>query len=167
MRTLAEFLGKSSVRPQTWKRRIWRYALGATAAAVLFAGGAAVAQAPTFEPVGNMSQLMVDIIYPDSDAIFYVERNPPMNQHDWDVLRGTALTLAESGNLLMMDSRARDQGKWIADARMLVDAGKTAFKAAQAKDLKGVLAVNDALTAACVTCHQDYRPYYHKRRPVK
>ena len=80
--------------------------------AVFFIAVLALAQAPsTFQPVGNMSQLMVDIIYPTSDAIFYIERNAPQNDHDWGVVRMNALTLAESGNLLMMDRRARDQGR--------------------------------------------------------
>lgn len=131
--------------------------------AFVFLAGAAVAQAPTFQAVGTMSQLMVDIIYPTSDAIFYVNRDPPKTEKDWNVLRGTALTLAESGNLLMMDGRARDQGKWMTDAKLLVDAGAAAFKAAQAKNLDAILALNDQLTAACVTCHRDYRPGYRRR----
>jgi hypothetical protein len=128
---------------------------------------AAMAQAPTtFQPVGNMSQLMIDIIYPASDAIFYVDRDPPKNQKEWNDLRAQALILAESGNLLMMEGRARDQANWITDSKMLVQIGATAFKAAQAKDLDGIRALNDSLNAACVVCHQQYRPGYHKRPPV-
>ena len=137
---------------------------------VLLIAGAAAAQAPQtaakFEPVGNMSQLMIDIIYPTSDAIFYVDREPPKNDREWAVLRGQALMLAESGNLLMMDGRARDQGNWMLESKMLVDLGAKAFKAAQAKDLEGVRSLNDALNAACVTCHYQYRPGYHRRRPA-
>jgi hypothetical protein len=136
--------------------------------AVIFVAAIALAQSPApFQPVGNMSQLMVDVIYPTSDAIFYVERTPPKNEQDWSVLRTNALTLAESGNLLMMGSRARDQGDWIKDAKMLVDAGNAAYKAARAKDLNAVVAVNDQLYAACVTCHQQYRPNYRTRLPEK
>ena len=136
--------------------------------AVFFIAALAAAQAPSsFQPVGNMSQLMVDVIYPTSDAIFYVERNVPKNDRDWGVLRTNALTLAECGNLLMMGSRARDQGDWIKDAKLLVDAGAAAFKAAQAKDLNAVLALNDQLNTACVTCHQQYRPNYRRRTPEK
>ena len=128
--------------------------------------GLAAAQAPTFyQPVGSMSQLMIDIIYPTSNAIFYVERAPPMSEREWNALRGTALTLAESGNLLMMDTRARDRGDWMKDAKLLLDVGAAAFKAAQAKDLPGILALNDDLNTACVTCHMDYRSNY-RRRPV-
>jgi len=127
--------------------------------------GLAAAQAPTFyQPVGTMSQLMVDIIYPASDAIFYAARTPPKNDRDWNILRGTALTLAESGNLLMMDNRARDRADWIKDSKMLVDVGAAAFRAAQAKDLDAILALNDDLNTACVTCHQQYRPNYRRRQ---
>jgi hypothetical protein len=125
---------------------------------------AATAQAPTtFQPVGNMSQLMIDIIYPTSDALFYVDRDPPKNEHEWSLLRGQALILAESGNLIMMAGRARDQENWIKYSKIMIDLGKTAFKAAQAKDLDGIRALNDPLNDVCVNCHLQYRPGYHKR----
>ena len=125
----------------------------------------AIAQAPSsFRSVGTVSQLMIDIIYPASDAIFYVERAAPQNDKEWNSLRGTALVLAESGNLLMMSDRARDQGDWMKDAKMLVDVGTLAYRAAQAKDLAGILALNDQLNAACVVCHQQYRPGYRRRQ---
>ena len=125
---------------------------------------AATAQAPTtFQPVGNMSQLMIDIIYPTSDALFYVDRDPPKNEHEWSLLRGQALMLAESGNLIMMAGRARDQENWIKYSKIMIDLGKTAFKAAQAKDLDGIRALNDPLNDVCVNCHLQYRPGYHKR----
>jgi hypothetical protein len=140
-------------------------------AALLFLAVAAVAQTDTatapshFQPVGTMSQLMIDIIYPVSDAIFYVDREPPTKPQDWAVLRTNALMLAESGNLLMMDGRARDQKNWILESKMLVDLGAKAYQAAQAKNLDAIRALNDALNAACVTCHYQYRPGYHRRRP--
>ena len=136
--------------------------------AVLFVAVLALAQVPSsFQPVANMSQLMVDIIYPTSDAIFYIERNTPQNDHDWGVVRMNALTLAESGNLLMMDRRARDQGDWIKDSKLLIDVGTAAYRAAQAKDLNAVLALNEQLNTACVTCHEQYRPNYRRRTPPK
>jgi hypothetical protein len=128
----------------------------------MFVAGLAMAQAPEFQPVGTMSQLMVNIIYPSSDAIFYVDRNPPSTDAEWNALANQALMLAESGNLLLMPSRARDKGNWIKDSKMMIDAGAAAFKAARAKDLEVVRAVNDALYASCVTCHAQYREGYGK-----
>ena len=128
---------------------------------------AANAQAPTtFHPVGNMSQLMIDIIYPTSDALFYVDRDGPKTQRDWNTLRTQALTLAESGNLLMMEGRARDQENWIKDSQVMADIGAKAYKAAQAKDLDGIRALNDSLSDACIQCHLQYRPGYHRRPPA-
>ena len=131
---------------------------------LLFLAGAAVAQAPSFQPVGNVSQLMISIIYPTSDAIFYIDRAAPKTDADWNVLRNQALMLAESGNLLMMPSRARDQGDWIKDSKMLVDVGAAAYKAAQAKDIEAIRALNDQLYESCLVCHEQYRPNFPKRK---
>lgn len=109
-----------------------------------------------------MSQLMVNIIYPTSDAIFYVDRKPPSSDLEWNNLSNQALMLAESGNLLLMPGRVRDKGSWIADTKMMIDAGAGAYKAAQAHDLDGIRAVNDSLYASCVTCHAQYRDNYLK-----
>ncbi len=137
---------------------------------VLLAGAAVVARAqapaPLFQNVGNMSQLMINIIYPSSDAIFYVDRDEPKTTVQWNTLANQALTLAESGNLLLMPGRARDQENWVKDSKMMIAAGSAAFKAARAQDLEGVRAVNDQLYQSCVACHQQYRPNYPKR-PVE
>jgi hypothetical protein len=130
---------------------------------VFFIASIAIAQAPEYQPIGSMSQLMVEIIYPASDALFYVERAKPQNDREWGVLRGTALTLAESGNLLMMPGRARDQGDWIKDSKLLVDVGAAAYKAAQKHDLQAILDLNDQLNTSCIKCHVQYRPNYGKR----
>ena len=122
------------------------------------------AQPPGAKAVGTMSELMIDVIYPTSNAVFYLFREPPKNQVEWDNFKTQALTLAESANLLMMPSRARDQDRWMADAKLLWDVGNKAYRAAQAKNLDAVLALNDELNTACVTCHMDYRQAYGRRQ---
>jgi len=124
---------------------------------------AVMAQAPAFQPVGNVSELMISIIYPSSDALFYIERTAPKTDLEWNTVRNQALMLAESGNLLMMAGRAKDQQDWIKDSKMLVDVGRAAYKAAQAKNMDAILALNDQLYASCVTCHTQYRPGFGKR----
>jgi cytochrome c553 len=125
---------------------------------------AVMAQESPFQAVGSMSQLMINIIYPTSNAIFYVSRGAPKNQLEWNEMANSALTLAESGNLLMMPGRSRDNDKWVADAKLLVDVGAAAYKAAQAKDADALVALSDQLNTACVQCHMDYRPSYRKRK---
>ena len=131
--------------------------------------GSALAQAPSEEPpsvrpVGSMSELMVNIIYPTSDAIFYISTRTPKNDVEWNALKSQAQTLGESANVLMMPGRARDQNRWMKDAKLLQDAGVAAFRAAKAKDVEALAALNDQLYTSCVTCHADYRPNY--RRPA-
>jgi cytochrome c556 len=63
----------------------------------------------------------------------------------------------------MMPARARDNEKWMADAKLLLEAGAAAYKAALAKDMAGILALNEGLNTACVQCHMDYRSNYRRR----
>ena len=114
--------------------------------------------------VGSMAELMSKIIYPTSDAVFYVETRAPKTDAEWEELQGKTLMLAESANLLMMPGRARDQDRWMADTKLMLDAGAEAFRAAKRHDLAGVAAVNDALYESCVTCHRHYRPNYGRGR---
>jgi hypothetical protein len=110
-----------------------------------------------------MSELMLDVIYPTSDQIFYVSRDEQKSEKDWIALRRNALILAESANLLMADNRARDKDKWMKDAKLLLDVGNKAYKAAKAKDLPALEALNAELYESCQACHVDYRPGYRRR----
>jgi hypothetical protein len=115
--------------------------------------------------VGSTSDLMIKIFYPIGDEVFYIRRSPPQNEKEWNAYEGRMLMLAEAGNLLMMPGRARDQDRWLRDARLLVDAGAAALKAAKARDVSAIEKLNDQLYNACVICHQDYRPNYRTRVP--
>jgi len=110
-----------------------------------------------------MSDLMVKIIYPASDAIFYITTRTPATEAEWGELQGKALALAESANLLMMPGRARDRDRWMEDAKLLLDAGRAAYRAARAKDAAALDALNDQLYTSCTSCHQHYRPNYGRR----
>lgn len=115
------------------------------------------------KPIGTMSELMVKIIYPYSDAIFYVEREAPQNEAEWMALESKALTLAEMGNLLMAPPRARDQVQWMKDAQLLVDVGAAAYKGARARNLQAIIDLNADLYESCQSCHEHYRPGYRRR----
>ena len=125
--------------------------------------GQTAAGPPPMQPASTMSELMVKIIYPASDAIFYISTREPKTEAEWGELQGKALAVAESANLLMMPGRARDQDRWMQDAQLMLDAGRAAFRAAKTKDVAALEAVNDQLYTSCTTCHQHYRPNYGKR----
>jgi hypothetical protein len=110
-----------------------------------------------------MSELMVKLLYPLADAVFYIETRTPKTDAEWAKLEADTLVLAETANLLMMPGRARDDGKWMADSKLLLDVGIAAYKAAKAKDVAALAALNGPLYDSCVVCHQDYRPRYGRR----
>lgn len=115
------------------------------------------------QPASTMSELMVKIIYPASDAIFYITTREPKTEVEWVEVQAKALAVAESANLLMMPGRARDQDRWMQDAKLMLDAGRAAFRAAKAKDVAALDALNDQLYTSCTSCHQHYRPNYGRR----
>jgi hypothetical protein len=117
----------------------------------------------TPRPVGTMSELMVDVIYPASDAVFYISTRTPKNDAEWTELQGKTLMVAEAANLLMMPGRVRDNDRWMADAKLMRDAGAAAFAAAKKKDVDALIDLNDQLYQSCVTCHQQYRVNYGRR----
>ena len=152
-------------------KAIGRRAAHAGLVLVLVLGLLAVAvvrgQAPTTRQdatavVGTMSELMVHLIYPTSDAVFYITSRTPKTDAEWAELQAKTLTLAESANLLMMPSRARGREQWIKDSKLMLDVGMAAFKAAKAKDAAALEALSDQLYESCTTCHTHFRPGYGK-----
>lgn len=134
--------------------------------AALAASTAGQAPAPT-QRVGTMSELMVHLIYPTSDAVFYISSRTPKTDAEWATLQAQTLTLAESANLLMMRGRARDQDVWMQDAKLMLDAGMAAFRAAKAKDVAALEALSDQLLESCTSCHRHYRPDYGRKPPPR
>ena len=133
---------------------------------VLLLAGAVGAQIVMPQPASTMSELMVKIIYPASDAIFYITTREPKTEAEWVELQGKALVVAESANLLMMPGRARDQDRWMDDAKLMLEAGRAAFRAAKAKDVAALDALSDQLYTSCTSCHQHYRQNYGRRPAV-
>jgi hypothetical protein len=130
---------------------------------------ASFAQAASSRPptrnVGTMSDLMVKIIYPASDALFYIESRTPKTESEWTMLEGQALMVAETANLLMMPGRARDQKQWMVDARLMLDSAADAYAAATKRDVQGIVMVNERLLESCTSCHKNYRPNYGRKPP--
>ena len=129
----------------------------------MIAGFLLAATAASAQSVGTMSELMIKIIYPTSDPVFYITTRTPTTEAQWGELQAQTLMLAESANLLMLPAHARDQDRWMADAKLLRDAGAAAFKAAKAKDLAALEALNEQLYQSCTTCHMHYRRNYGRR----
>ena len=121
---------------------------------------------PPFVPVGDVQQLMEMVIDPAADIVWEsvgtivtldgTEEIFPRSDEEWSTVRNSAMVLAESGNLLMVGDRAKGEGPWMIMSQALVEAGRVALEAAEAKDPEAVFAVGEQIYNACETCHVLY-----------
>jgi hypothetical protein len=121
---------------------------------------------PEYTAVADVKQLMAAVIEPAAevywDAVGTVDDSAgshsyaPTSPEDWTAVRNGALIVAESGNLLMMEGRAKDRGEWIAMSRAMIEAGTRAVAAAEARDTARVFAAGADLYDTCTRCHAAY-----------
>jgi hypothetical protein len=127
---------------------------------------APAAAAPPFHTSLTTQQLMSWIIDPTADEIWNSvgtiisekgrEEVHPKTDEEWATFRNAAATLIESGNLLMLDGRARDNDHWMSTARQMSDAAATVLEAAEAKDVEAYFDAGGKLYEACTACHSKY-----------
>ena len=151
-----------------------------TVSALLFVGGIgfvvagaralrrpAASEAAALTPVGSVRQIMRGIVDPAATTVFGavsttvtaagVEEKAPATAAQWDAVADSAAALAEAGNLLLVGSRVVDQGEWTTISRRMVDAGRKALVAAEAKNAADVFASGEVIYETCDTCHSKYR----------
>lgn len=120
---------------------------------------------PPFKPVADTKLLMQSVVDPNADVVWEAvktivtdttEEIRPHTEEQWTAVRNAAVTLTESGNLLMMVPRAKDGGEWMKRAQEMVDTGQAAMRAAEAKDADRLFTVGGDIYDACSHCHQQY-----------
>jgi len=124
------------------------------------------APGPPFKPQASVKELMVSIVDPAADVLWdsvgtviseegVVDWSPKTDE-EWASVRRSAVVIMESGNLLMMGDRARDNGVWMELSRGMIDAGAAALEAAESRDPDAVFAVGEEIYVACDRCHGLY-----------
>ena len=125
---------------------------------------------PSYKLVVDVKQMMQSIVDPAADGVWKsvsmiyttagMEERRPRTAKEWDVVRDHAITLAESGNLLMMPGRAKDGGDWM---KYRAGTGRhldSALRAVEAKDYERLLDVGGPIDEVCERCHKKYWPNY-------
>jgi hypothetical protein len=110
-----------------------------------------------------------------------VEEKAPTTDADWAEVRKNARLIVEAGNLLMIEGRhvapasaksehpgvelepaqmdalvAKNRTKWMEAAQGIADAGLTALKAIDAKNVPGLSDAGGDIDAACENCHVQF-----------
>ena len=122
--------------------------------------------APPFEPVGDMQQLMATVVEPAADLYWDAvgtiidlegtEEIFPRSDEEWEAVRNAAYAIAESGNLMMMEGRGADEDAWRAMSVAMIQVGRVAIAAAEAKNAVAVFDAGAEVYAVCSACHATY-----------
>ena len=139
----------------------------------IIAGGRSAQHAPAavyhapIAPVASIKQIMNGIVMPNADVVYKAVGSTitaagsvdvaPRNDQEWARVADSAAAIVESGNLLLMDGRAVDDGEWVRMTRTFIDAGKVALKAAEDKQSDGVFMAGGDLNGTCDVCHERYQ----------
>jgi hypothetical protein len=128
--------------------------------------GCVADRGPAPEAVADVKQVMTAILEPAADVYWDaagtiidtlgVRDLAPTTDDEWLAVSNAALMIAESGNLLMLEGRARDRGRWMRLSRALVATGRTAMTAAASRDPAAVLDAGGQVYEACTACHAAY-----------
>ena len=122
--------------------------------------------ATPFKPVASVKQIMSAMTDLAADAYWDAvgsvsDKNgtrefAPTTEKGWLALEHHATVISESGNLLMMEGRARDNGEWMTLARDLVDQGEKARLAAVSRTASAVFDAGADVYQSCTNCHAKY-----------
>jgi hypothetical protein len=127
---------------------------------------AAAATAVETAPVASIKQIMIGITNPAAVVVYEavgtkstaagIEEIAPKTDEEWAKVGSAAAAVVESGNLMLMGSRAIDKGDWVKMTRDMMEKGKAAMKATEAKDKDKIVEAGGELNTTCDNCHARY-----------
>jgi hypothetical protein len=133
---------------------------------LLAACRAATPPAPPFRSVASTKQLMQAIVDPAADVVWEAVGSvmtpsgttelAPHTDEEWTTVQNGALALAESGNLLLMPSRAGGNDQWIKLSQQLIDLSEKTSKAAEARNAAAVFDLGAEIYDVCTNCHRQF-----------
>jgi mono/diheme cytochrome c family protein len=172
--------GQSELNDSALAQVAFPTARTAPAQAVSVSGTASLAP-----PEGNLAELMRAIAFPNSNIIFNVQLRDPGAQTKkelatspfdyvawgstvypgWLAVDQAAVALTETAALLLTPGRRCQNGRpvpidradWKQYVADLVDVGKVAHRASQARDFQAFGDISEKLNEACANCHKVYR----------
>jgi len=128
--------------------------------------GAEAPAGPPFREDLTVSMLMANMVDPAADLVWdavgtMVDAEgehhwEPETEEEWISVRYGAMSIIESGNLLMMSTRARDQDQWIRLSEGMMDAATEMFRAAENEDADLVFDLGEKVYNSCNNCHMLY-----------
>jgi len=123
---------------------------------------------PPYKPVADVKTVMASIVEPAADLYWDavgtivdqkgIHEIEPKTVEEWDGVRNAAYVVAESGNLLLMPTRAKDSGEWVQLAQAMTEAAQKAIRAAESRNKTAVFDAGADMYDTCTNCHVKYSP---------
>ena len=121
---------------------------------------------PPFQTTVNMHDLMNNVLDPAADEIWESVgtvitmegrfEKAPSTDDEWAGLKGSAMRLAEAGNLLLLPARSGGNPDWIKHSLALIEQSNRALKAAEAKDKDAIFTIGGDIYDVCTNCHKQF-----------
>jgi hypothetical protein len=116
------------------------------------------AAGPKPEPVAETKLLMEGLLQANFRGLEKNLRQPPTDQETWTFVRGEALLIAETGNLLMLrPPKIEGQDAWLTSAAELREKATGLAKSAAARDADRCRKTLTEMAGICNRCHQTFR----------
>ena len=123
---------------------------------------------PPFDTTISVKDLMANVMDPTADIVWEsvgtimtkegTFEKAPANDDEWNAVKAGAITLVESGNLLLIPARSGGNPEWIAKAQDLITQSKRAIKAAEDHDRQATFDIGADIYESCVNCHKRCDP---------
>jgi hypothetical protein len=121
---------------------------------------------PPFKTDIPVKDLMNWILDPNADVVWGAvgtvvtaegeQKFAPTTDEQWTVVRNAAATVIESGNLLMLNGRARNSDDWMKKVQDLMRTANVVLQAIEAKDAETMFTAASDMYTACSECHAQY-----------
>jgi len=113
---------------------------------------------PKLEPVAETKLLMEGLAHPNFRGMEKLLKQKPGDAQAWQFVRGQALLVGETANLLMLrPPRNPGQSPWMERATALRTQAVKLARAAGREDFAGCRAGLKDLAAACNRCHDSFK----------
>ena len=132
----------------------------------LAAGLAGCAKPTPYNTASSVKDIMVGIVDPQAQLFWHssgstdtangTETLTPTTKEGWAAAEGAMTAVAESGNLLMLRPRPKDNGDWVKFAKAMTDQALLARAAVRAKNGDKMFETGAALYDTCSACHAKY-----------
>lgn len=111
--------------------------------------------------MANLMDPAADVVWESVGTIMTKEgtfERAPANDDEWNAVKAGAMTLVETGNLLLIPARTGGSDEWVSLAQAMITQSKRAIKAAEDHDKEATFNIGADIYESCVNCHKRFDP---------